>query len=113
MPHTRFQVLVVPTSELPAHVLAWFCGCPVDAVTASRVGPIWLAHGGLWAEQHCQPSYYWPLLGGSLIHGRAAGICPDPVSGGWQALSEQQAEHARSVLWRFGMALPSAAVVAA
>lgn len=105
LPSTCFQVLPVPEAELPAPVLAWICGCPADAVTATRIGPIWLAHGGLWAEEHSEPSFIWPLLGAATIHGQACGITPDRERGGWQALSQEQAEHARRILWRYGLPL--------
>ncbi|MCP9841439.1 hypothetical protein KBY93_12460 [Synechococcus sp. J7-Johnson] len=104
-PFSHRQVLVMPEAELPAPVLAWICCCPTGAVTATRIGPIWLAHGGLWGEEHSEPSFHWPLLGGTIIHGRACAIVPDHHSGGWQALSEHQAHHADGILWRYGLPL--------
>lgn len=111
-PCSRRQVLLLPQVELPVQVLAWICSCPPDAVTATRVGPIWLAHGGLWAEERCEPSLVWPLLGGAVIHGKATGMRPDRHSGGWQGLSEHQAEQASSLLWRYGLPLGSYAIEA-
>lgn len=86
---------------MPAELLAWFCQCPLDAITAWRVGPIWIAHGGEWAERHELESFRWPHLGGSVIHGKAIGVMPDQHMGGWRALTEGEADRALVVLWRF------------
>jgi hypothetical protein len=68
---TRIEPQPVAHWELSCPELAGFCGCPVDALRFSRVGPVHLAHGGAWARLEVHDSLRWPFLDAPVIHGRA------------------------------------------
>ena len=108
---TRIQPQPVERWELSRSELAEFCGCPVDALRFSRVGPVHLAHGGAWARLEAPDSLRWPFLDAPVIHGPAVAVRPVVVSGGvhrpgqgpggsgalaWRALDPWEAENA---LW--------------
>jgi hypothetical protein len=101
--------------ELSSAELAGFCGCPVDALRLSRVGPVHLAHGGAWARLEALDSLRWPFLEAPVIHGPAVAVRPvlgsrgvhrrgqDPGGHGslaWRALDPWEAENALWVLRR-------------
>jgi len=85
--------------SLTPRVLTWLVQCPLQALSAWRVGSIWLAHGGEWAERHELESFRWELKGSTIIHGKAVSVMPDEITGGWRALTEGEAEHAHKDLW--------------
>jgi hypothetical protein len=100
--------------------LAEFCGCPVDALRFSRVGPVHLAHGGAWARLEALDSLRWPFLDAPVIHGPAVAVrpvlgsgsanCPGQDPGGcgaptWRALDPWEAQNALWALRRFVLPL--------
>ena len=48
---TRIQPRHVERWDLSRSELAEFCGCPVDALRFSRMGPVHLSHGGAWIRR--------------------------------------------------------------
>jgi hypothetical protein len=112
---TRIEPQPVAHWELSRSELAGFCGCPVDALRFSRVGPVHLAHGGAWARLEAPDSLSWPFLDAPVIHGPAVAVRPVPSFGGvnrrgqdpgghgslaWRALDPWEAENALWVLRR-------------
>ena len=78
---TRIEPQPVKHWELSSAELAGFCGCPVDALRFSRVGPVHLAHGGAWARLEAPDSLRWPFLDAPVIHGPAVAVRPVLGSG--------------------------------
>jgi hypothetical protein len=112
---TRIEPRQVQRWQLSIAELAGFCGCPVDALRFSRVGPVHLAHGGAWARLEAPDSLRWPFLDAPVIHGPAVAVRPvlgssgadrlgqDPGGHGapaWRALDPWEAENALWVLRR-------------
>jgi hypothetical protein len=106
--------------ELSRSELAGFCGCPVEALRFSRVGPVHLAHGGAWARLEALDSLRWPFLDAPVIHGRAVAVRPVLGSSGvnrpgqapsgslaplWRALDPWEAENALWALRRYVLPL--------
>jgi len=117
---TRIQPQPVEHWELSRSELAEFCGCPVDALRFSRVGPVHLAHGGAWARLEAPDSLRWPLLDAPVIHGPAVAVRPVLGSGvvhrpgqdaggsgapAWRALDPWEAENALWALRRYVLPL--------
>jgi hypothetical protein len=117
---TRIEPQPVEHWELSSDELAGFCGCPVDALRFSRVGPVHLAHGGAWARLEAPDSLRWPFLDAPVIHGRAVAVRPvlgsgsanctgqDPGGHGapaWRALDPWEAENALWALRRYVLPL--------
>ena len=117
---TRIQPRQVEHWELSRSELAGFCGCPVDALHFSRVGPVHLAHGGAWARLEALDSLRWPFLDAPVIHGPAVAVRPILGCGGvdrpgqdpgghwdpaWRALDPWEAENALWVLRRHVLSL--------
>ncbi len=75
-PCTRIEPQPVEHWELSWPELAGLCGCPVEALRFSRLGPVHLAHGGSWARLEALDSLRWPFLDASVIHGRAVAVRP-------------------------------------
>jgi hypothetical protein len=112
---TRIEPRQVQHWQLSFAELAGFCGCPVDALRFSRVGPVHLAHGGAGARLEAFDSLRWPFLDAPVIHGPAVAVRPvlgcgavnrsghDPGGHGslaWRALDPWEAENALWVLRR-------------
>jgi hypothetical protein len=108
---TRIEPRQVQRWQLSIAELAGFCGCQVDALRFSRVGPVHLAHGGAWARLEALDSLRWPFLDAPVIHGPAVAVRPVLGSGSanrpgqdlgghgapaWRALEPWEAENA---LW--------------
>ena len=74
---TRIEPKPVAHWELSRSELAGFCGCPVDALRFSRVGPVHLAHGGAWARLEALVSLRWPFLDAPAVGGSP----PCPIAG--------------------------------
>ena len=106
---TRIEPQPVEHWELSSAELAGLCGCPVDALHFSRVGPVHLAHGGAWARPEAPDSLRWPFLDAPVIHGPAVAVRPvlgssgadrlgqDPGGSGapaWRALDPWEAQNA-------------------
>jgi hypothetical protein len=106
--------------ELSRSELAGFCGCPVEALRFSRVGPVHLAHGGAWARLEAPDSLRWPFLDAPVIHGPAVAVRPVDGSSGvtrpgqdldgcgapaWRALDPWEAENALWALRRYVLPL--------
>jgi hypothetical protein len=117
---TRIEPRQVHRWQLSIAELAGFCGCPVDALRFSRVGPVHLAHGGAWARLEAFDSLRWPFLDAPVIHGAAVAVRPvlgssgadrlgqDPGGCGapaWRALDPWEAENALWALRRFVLPL--------
>jgi hypothetical protein len=117
---TRIEPQPVERWELSCDQLAGICGCPVEALGFSRVGPVHLAHGGAWARLEAPVSLRWPFLDAPVIHGPAVAVrpvlgsgsanCPgqDPdVCGApaWRALDPWEAENALWALRRYVLPL--------
>jgi len=117
---TRIEPQPVEHWELSRSELAGFCGCPVDALRFSRVGPVHLAHGGAWARLEALDSLRWPFLHAPVIHGPAVAVRPVLDSGGvhrpgqdaggsgapaWRALDPWEAENALWALRRYVLPL--------
>ncbi len=117
---TRIEPQPVAHWELSCPELAGFCGCPVDAMRFSRVGPVHLAHGGAWARLEVHDSLRWPFLDAPVIHGPAVAVQPvlgsggvdrpgqDPVGSGalaWWALDPWEAQNAVWALRRYVLPL--------
>jgi hypothetical protein len=79
---TRIEPQPVEQWELSRFELAGFCGCPLRALGFSRVGPVHLAHGGVWARLEALDSLRWPFLDAPVIHGPAVAVRPVVGSGG-------------------------------
>ena len=112
---TRIEPLQVEQWALSRSELAGFCGCPVAALRLSRVGPVYLAHGGAWARLEALDSLRWPLLEAPVIHGPAVAVRPVLGSGGlnrhapaWRALEPWEVENALGVLRRHALPLEPA-----
>ena len=71
---SRIKPVIAPQPEPDTKLLSWLIECPEQALEFSRIGPIEIAHGGEWARRRHLDSLRWPLLGGSVIHGRAVGL---------------------------------------
>jgi hypothetical protein len=71
---SRIKPVIAPQPEPDTKLLSWLIECPEQALEFSRIGPIEIAHGGDWARRRHLDSLRWPLLGGSVIHGRAVGL---------------------------------------
>ncbi len=106
--------------ELSRSELAGFCGSPVDALRFSWVGPVHLAHGGVWARLEAFDSLRLPFLDAPLIHGPAVAVRPVFGSGGvnrpgqapsrwlaplWRALDPWEAENEVWALRRYVLLL--------
>ena len=117
---TRIEPQPVEHWELSRSVLAGFCGCPVEALRFSRVGPVHLAHGGAWARLEALDSLRWPFLDAPGIPGPAVAVnpaigsggahCPGQDAGGsgapaWRALDPWEAENALWALRRYVLPL--------
>ena len=117
---TRIEPRPVAHWELSRSELAGFCGCPVDALGFSRVGPVHLAHGGAWARLEAFDSLRWPFLDAPVIHGSAVAVRPvlgsgsancsgqDPggsAASAWRALDPWEAENALWTLRRYVLPL--------
>jgi hypothetical protein len=117
---TRIEPQPVEHWELSRSELAGFCGCPVDALRFSRVGPVHLAHGGAWARLEVLDSLRWPFLDAPVIHGPAVAVRQvfgshsadrpgqDPGGSGalaWRALDPWEAENALWALRRYVLPL--------
>ena len=117
---TRIEPQPVEHWELSSDELAGFCGCPVDALRFSRVGPVHLAHGGAWALLEAADSLRWPFLDAPVIHGPAVAVRPVLGSGSanrpgqdaggsgapaWRALGPWEAENALWALRRYVLPL--------
>jgi hypothetical protein len=112
---TRIEPLQVEQWALSRSELAGYCGCPVAALRCSRVGPVHLAHGGVWARLEALDSLRWPFLDAPVIHGPAVAVRPVLGSGGvlrpgqdldgcgapaWRALDSWEAQNALWLLRR-------------
>ena len=117
---SRIEPKPVAHWELSSAELAGFCGCPVDALRFSRVGPVHLAHGGAWARLEAPDSLRWPFLDAPVIHGPAVAVRPVDGSRGvtrpgqdldgcvapaWRALDPWEAENALWALRRYVLPL--------
>jgi hypothetical protein len=117
---TRVEPQPVEHWELSSDELAGFCGCPVDTLRFSRVGPVHLAHGGAWARLEALDSLRWPFLDAPVIHGPAVAVQPVLGSSGvnrpgqdhggsgapaWRALDPWEAENALWALRRYVLPL--------
>jgi len=117
---TRIEPRQVHRWQLSIAELAGFCGCPVEALRFSRVGPVHLAHGGAWARLEAPDSLRWPFLDAPVIHGPAVAVRPALGSGGahcpgqetgvcgapaWRALDPWEAENALWALRRYVLPL--------
>lgn len=102
---TAIGVHVPPEPVLSKELLGWLCFCPPEALTFSMIGPIVVAHGGAWAKARELESLHWPLLGGTVIHGKAVGVSRRVAEGQYEALSESEAHHAKRILWKHCSAL--------
>jgi hypothetical protein len=117
---TRIEPQPVEHWELSSAELDGICGCPVDALRFSRVGPVHLAHGGAWARLESLDSLRWPFLDAPVIHGPAVAVRPvlgsgsanctgqDPDGCGapaWRALDPWEAENALWALRRYVLPL--------
>ena len=106
--------------ELSSDELAGICGCPVEALGFSRVGPVHLAHGGAWARLEALDSLRWPFLDAPVIHGPAVAVRPVLGCGGvdrpgqapsgslaplWRALDPLEAENGLWALRRYVLPL--------
>ena len=108
---TRIKPLPVSGWLLSPAELAGHCQCPVEALRFSRVGPVHLAHGGVWAQLECLDSLGWPLLDRPVIHGPAVAVRPllardgfsgsEFAPGGWRALTPWEASNAHWVLGEY------------
>lgn len=88
-----------PCGQISRELLAWLCFCPEPALEVSRIGPVWIAHGGDWARARELESFHWPHLGGTRIHGKAVAVGRGS-HGCWAAFSEAEALRSQSVLLR-------------
>ena len=105
---TRIEPLKVSCWVLSSGELAEHCRCPVEALRFSRVGPVFLAHGGVWAQLEALDSLRWPHLDRPVIHGPAVAVRPllarDRFTGEtfapgcWRALTPWEACNAQWVL---------------
>jgi hypothetical protein len=117
---TRIEPQPVEHWELSSDELAGFCGCPVDALRFSRVGPVHLAHGGAWARLEAPDSLRWPFLDAPVIHGPAVAVrpvlgsssanCPGQdldgsAASAWRALDPWEAVNALWALRRYVLPL--------
>lgn len=105
---SRIDPLKVSGWLLSPIELAGHCGCPIEALRFSRVGPVHLAHGGAWSQLEALDSLRWPLLDQPVIHGPAVAVRPllardhstgeAFVPGAWRALTPWEASNAHWVL---------------
>jgi hypothetical protein len=104
----RIKRVIAHQWEMGRLDLAWLCFCPPEAVRITRVGPVYLAHGGDWAYGRELESLRWKLLYPSplSIRGKAVAVRPDRERPGcWRALSEWEAINAERVLRAHGLML--------
>jgi len=117
---TRIEPLPLAHRELSGAELAGLCGCPLQALRFSRVGPVHLAHGGDWARLEALDSLRWPFLDAPAIHGPAVAVRPvrgsrgldrpgqdpgDSMAAAWRALDPWEAGNALWVLRRHALPL--------
>jgi hypothetical protein len=117
---TRIEPRPVAHWELSRSELAGFCGCPIEALRFSRVGPVHLVHGGAWARLEAPDSLRWPFLDAPVIHGPAVAVRPVLGCGvvtrpgqdldgcgapAWRALEPWEAENALWALRRYVLPL--------
>lgn len=105
---SRIDPLKVSGWLLSPSELAEHCCCPVEALRFSRVGPVFLAHGGGWAQLEALDSLRWPYLDRPVIHGPAVAARPllarDRFTGSefapdcWRALTPWEVSNAQWVL---------------
>jgi hypothetical protein len=117
---TRIKPQQVKHWELSSSELVGICGCPVEALGFSRVGPVHLVHGGAWPRLEALDSLRWPFLDAPVIHGPAVAVrsvvgsgsanCPGQDPGGsgalaWWAQDPWEAENALWALRRYVLPL--------